>query len=105
MEVVVVEDHRAPSRASKQQEAWCGTAPVPRMNPRVLPAWRTSRTPVLFKATTRWEPVKFSATVAKTAGADNCFLTSYDYTAISNGFAADRLDDDANGSDRMRNIR
>lgn len=100
MEVVVVEDHRAPV---VQQMVW-------------YKAGAADETPgvsgvahflehLLFKATDKMAAGELSATVAANGGNDNAF-TSNDYTAYYQQVAADRL-----GlmmemeSDRMKNIR
>ncbi|QEW22573.1 Protease 3 precursor [Marinibacterium anthonyi] len=100
MDVVVIEDHRAPV---VQQMVW-------------YKAGAADETPgvsgvahflehLLFKATDKMKAGELSATVAANGGSDNAF-TSYDYTAYYQQVAADRL-----GlmmemeSDRMKNIR
>jgi zinc protease len=100
MEVVVVEDHRAPS---VQQMVWyrAGSADEPKGSSGVAHFLEH----LLFKATDKMESGEFSATVAANGGRDNAF-TSYDYTAYFQRVASDRL-----GlmmrmeSDRMKNIR
>jgi zinc protease len=100
MDVVVIEDHRAPVvvhmvwyRAGSSDEP-PGTSGVAHYLEHLL-----------FKGTDTLEPGEFSATVAKNGGSDNAF-TSYDYTAYFQRVAADRL-----GlmmqmeSDRMVNLR
>jgi len=100
MDVVVIEDHRAPVvvhmvwyRAGSSDEP-PGTSGIAHYLEHLL-----------FKGTDTLEPGEFSATVAKNGGSDNAF-TSYDYTAYFQRIAADRL-----GlmmqmeSDRMVNLR
>lgn len=100
MDVVVIEDHRAPVvvhmvwyRAGSSDEP-PGASGVAHYLEHLL-----------FKGTDTLAPGEFSATVAKNGGSDNAF-TSYDYTAYFQRIAADRL-----GlmmqmeSDRMDNLR
>ncbi len=100
MEVVVIEDHRAPAvthmvwyRAGSADEVR-GTSGVAHFLEHLL-----------FKGTDTLAPGEFSKTVAEHGGTDNAF-TSYDYTAYFQNIAADRL-----GlmmqmeADRMVNIR
>lgn len=100
MDVVVIEDHRAPVvvhmvwyRAGSSDEP-PGASGVAHYLEHLL-----------FKGTDTLAPGEFSATVAKNGGSDNAF-TSYDYTAYFQRIAADRL-----GlmmemeSDRMVNLR
>jgi len=100
MDVVVIEDHRAPVvvhmvwyRAGSSDEP-PGTSGIAHYLEHLL-----------FKGTDTLEPGEFSSTVAKNGGSDNAF-TSYDYTAYFQRIAADRL-----GlmmqmeSDRMVNLR
>jgi zinc protease len=100
MDVVVVEDHRAPS---VQQMVWyrAGSADEPKGASGVAHFLEH----LLFKATDKMESGEFSATVAKNGGRDNAF-TSYDYTAYFQRVAADRLELMMQmESDRMKNIR
>jgi zinc protease len=100
MEVVVVEDHRAPS---VQQMVWyrAGSADEPKGSSGVAHFLEH----LLFKATEKMESGEFSATVAANGGRDNAF-TSYDYTAYFQRIAADRLELMMRmESDRMKNIR
>jgi zinc protease len=100
MEVVVVEDHRAPA---VQQMVWyrAGSADEPIGSSGVAHFLEH----LLFKATDKMEAGEFSATVAANGGRDNAF-TSYDYTAYFQRVAADRLELMMQmESDRMRNIR
>lgn len=100
MEVVVVEDHRAPA---VQQMVWyrAGSADEPKGSSGVAHFLEH----LLFKATDKMEAGEFSATVAANGGRDNAF-TSYDYTAYFQRVAADRLELMMQmESDRMRNIR
>ncbi len=100
MDVVVIEDHRAPVamhmvwyRAGAADEA-PGVSGVAHYLEHLL-----------FKGTETMAPGEFSAVVARNGGSDNAF-TSYDYTAYFQRVAADRL-----GlmmkmeSDRMVNLR
>lgn len=100
MEVVVVEDHRAPV---VQQMVWyrAGSADEPKGSSGVAHFLEH----LLFKATDKMESGEFSATVAANGGRDNAF-TSYDYTAYHQRVAADRLELMMSmESDRMKNIR
>lgn len=100
MDVVVVEDHRAPV---VQQMVWyrAGSADEPKGASGVAHFLEH----LLFKATDKMASGEFSATVAANGGRDNAF-TSYDYTAYFQRVAADRLELMMQmESDRMRNIR
>lgn len=100
MDVVVVEDHRAPA---VQQMVWyrAGSADEPIGSSGVAHFLEH----LLFKATDKMEAGEFSATVAANGGRDNAF-TSYDYTAYFQRVAADRLELMMQmESDRMKNIR
>nr|WP_284375640.1 pitrilysin family protein [Sulfitobacter pacificus] len=100
MDVVVVEDHRAPA---VQQMVWyrAGSADEPKGSSGVAHFLEH----LLFKATDKMESGEFSATVAANGGRDNAF-TSYDYTAYFQRIAADRLELMMQmESDRMKNIR
>ena len=100
MEVVVVEDHRAPVVVHM---VWyrAGSADEPVGQSGVAHFLEH----LLFKATDVLEPGEFSATVAKNGGADNAF-TSYDYTAYFQRVAADRLELMMQmESNRMTNLR
>ena len=86
MEVVVIEDHRAPVvvhmvwyKAGSADEV-PGASGVAHFLEHLL-----------FKGTKNLEPGELSATVARNGGSDNAF-TSYDYTAYFQRVAADRLD-------------
>lgn len=100
MEVVVIEDHRAPVvvhmvwyRAGSADEK-PGVSGVAHFLEHLL-----------FKGTEKLEPGEFSATVARNGGTDNAF-TSYDYTAYFQRVAADRLELMMQmESDRMVNIK
>lgn len=100
MQVVVVEDHRAPV---VQHMVWyrAGSGDEPKGSSGVAHFLEH----LLFKATDTMESGQLSATVAANGGRDNAF-TSYDYTAYFQRIAADRL-----GlmmqmeADRMENIR
>lgn len=100
MQVVVVEDHRAPV---VQHMLWyrAGSADEPKGASGVAHFLEH----LLFKATDTLEAGELSATVAANGGRDNAF-TSYDYTAYYQRIAADRLELMMRmESDRMRNIR
>ena len=100
MEVIVVEDHRAPV---VQHMVWyrAGSADEPRGASGVAHFLEH----LLFKATDKLEAGEFSAVVAANGGRDNAF-TSFDYTAYHQRVAADRLELMMSmESDRMRNIR
>ncbi|SFS20245.1 M16 family metallopeptidase [Yoonia litorea] len=100
MEVVVIEDNRAPvvvhmvwykAGSADESEGVSGVAHFLEH--------------LLFKATETLEAGEFSATVAANGGSDNAF-TSYDYTAYFQRVAADRLELMMQmESDRMNNIR
>jgi zinc protease len=100
MQVVVVEDHRAPV---VQHMVWyrAGSADEPKGSSGVAHFLEH----LLFKATDTLEEGELSATVARNGGRDNAF-TSYDYTAYFQRVAADRLDLMMQmEADRMKNIR
>ncbi|MFT6675029.1 MAG: zinc protease [Sulfitobacter sp.] len=100
MDVVVVEDHRAPV---VQQMVWyrAGSADEPKGESGVAHFLEH----LLFKATDKLKAGEFSATVAANGGRDNAF-TSYDYTAYYQRVAADRLELMMQmESDRMKNIQ
>jgi zinc protease len=86
MEVVVIEDHRAPVVVHM---LWykVGSADEPVGASGVAHFLEH----LLFKATDVLESGEFSATVASNGGNDNAF-TSYDYTAYFQRIAADRLE-------------
>jgi zinc protease len=100
MDVVVIEDHRAPVVVHM---VWyrAGSSDEPPGSSGIAHYLEH----LLFKGTDTLEPGEFSATVAKNGGSDNAF-TSYDYTAYFQRVASDRL-----GlmmqmeSDRMVNLR
>ncbi len=100
MQVVVVEDHRAPV---VQHMLWyrAGSADEPKGSSGIAHFLEH----LLFKATDTLAEGELSATVARNGGRDNAF-TSYDYTAYFQRVASDRL-----GlmmqmeADRMKNIR
>lgn len=100
MDVVVIEDHRAPV---VQHMVWyrAGSADEPVGSSGVAHFLEH----LLFKGTDTLAPGEFSATVAANGGTDNAF-TSYDYTAYFQRVAADRLELMMRmEADRMRNIR
>ena len=86
MEVVVIEDHRAPVVV---QMVWykVGSADEPVGASGVAHFFEH----LMFKQTDILEAGEFSATVAANGGSDNAF-TSYDYTAYFQRVAADRLE-------------
>ncbi|MWD26213.1 insulinase family protein [Aquicoccus sp. SCR17] len=100
MEVVVIEDHRAPVvvqmvwyKAGSADE-WTGVSGVAHFLEHLL-----------FKGTDTLAPGEFSKTVAANGGTDNAF-TSYDYTGYFQRVAADRLELMMKmESDRMVNLR
>ncbi|WP_413860983.1 M16 family metallopeptidase [Tateyamaria sp.] len=99
MQVVVVEDNRAPV---VQHMVWyrAGSADEPVGSSGVAHFLEH----LLFKATDTLADGELSATVAANGGRDNAF-TSYDYTAYFQRVAADRLELMMRmESDRMRNI-
>jgi zinc protease len=100
MQVVVIEDHRAPV---VQHMLWyrAGSADEPKGSSGVAHFLEH----LLFKATDKLEAGELSATVAANGGRDNAF-TSYDYTAYFQRIAADRLELMMTmEADRMKNIR
>ncbi len=100
MEVVVIEDHRAPVVVHM---VWyrAGSADEPPGESGVAHFLEH----LLFKGTKTLEPGEFSATVARNGGTDNAF-TSYDYTAYFQRVAADRLELMMRmESDRMVNLQ
>ena len=100
MQVVVVEDHRAPV---VQHMLWyrAGSADEPK-GPSGVAHFLEH---LLFKATDKMESGEFSKVVAANGGRDNAF-TSYDYTAYFQRVAADRLELMMTmEADRMKNIR
>ncbi len=100
MQVVVVEDHRAPV---VQHMVWyrAGSADEPKGASGVAHFLEH----LLFKATENMEAGELSATVAANGGRDNAF-TSHDYTAYYQRVAADRLELMMQmEADRMVNIR
>lgn len=100
LEVVVIEDHRAPVVT---QMVWyrAGSADE---KPGVSGVAHFLEH-LLFKGTESIAPGEFSATVAQNGGTDNAF-TSYDYTAYFQRIAADRLELIMRmESDRMTNLK
>lgn len=100
MQVVVIEDHRAPVVVHM---VWyrAGSADEPPGQSGVAHFLEH----LLFKGTDTLAPGEFSATVAKNGGTDNAF-TSYDYTAYYQRVAADRLPLMMRmEADRMKNLR
>jgi zinc protease len=85
MDVVVIEDHRAPVVVHM---VWyrAGSADEPPGASGVAHFLEH----LLFKGTQNMAPGELSATVARNGGSDNAF-TSYDYTAYYQRVAADRL--------------
>ena len=86
MEVVVIEDHRAPVVVHM---VWykVGSADEPEGTSGIAHYLEH----LMFKGTDVLAPGEFSATVAANGGSDNAF-TSYDYTAYFQRIAADRLE-------------
>ena len=86
MEVVVLEDHRAPSVVHM---VWykVGSADEPRGVSGIAHYLEH----LMFKATDELQSGELSATVARNGGSDNAF-TSYDYTGYFQRVAADRLE-------------
>ena len=100
MDVVVIEDHRAPVL---QHMVWyrAGSADEPPGESGVAHFLEH----LLFKGTKTMEAGEFSSTVSANGGRDNAF-TSYDYTAYFQRVAADRLELMMRmESDRMVNIQ
>ena len=85
MEVVVIEDHRAPVAVHM---VWYRTGSAD--EPPGVSGVAHFLEHLLFKATDDLEAGEFSRTVADNGGTDNAF-TSYDYTAYFQRVAADRL--------------
>lgn len=99
MQVVVVEDHRAPVL---QHMVWykAGSADEPAGSSGIAHFLEH----LMFKATNTLADGELSATVSANGGTDNAF-TSYDYTAYFQRVAADRLELMMQmEADRMRNI-
>ncbi|MDZ7710666.1 MAG: pitrilysin family protein [Roseovarius sp.] len=100
MEVVVIEDHRAPVVT---QMVWYRTGSAD--EPPGLSGIAHFLEHLMFKGTETLAPGEFSSTVARNGGSDNAF-TSYDYTAYFQRIAADRLDLVMGmEADRMVNLR
>jgi zinc protease len=100
MEVVVIEDNRAPVVVHM---VWyrVGSADEPEAVSGVAHFLEH----LMFKGTENLAPGEFSATVAANGGRDNAF-TSYDYTAYFQRVAADRLELMMQmESERMNNLR
>lgn len=100
MEVVVIEDHRAPVAVHM---VWyrVGAADEPPGQSGIAHFLEH----LMFKGTDTLAPGEFSRTVARNGGRDNAF-TSYDYTAYFQRIAADRLDLVMGmEADRMVNLR
>ena len=100
MQVVVIEDHRAPV-ATHMVWYRTGAADEPPGQSGVAHYLEH----LMFKGTDTLDPGEFSATVARHGGRDNAF-TSWDYTAYFQRVAADRLDLMMEmEADRMVNLR
>lgn len=100
MDVVVIEDHRAPAVTHM---VWYRTGSAD--EPPGASGVAHFLEHLLFKATDTMEAGEFSATVAANGGEDNAF-TSFDYTAYFQRIAADRLPLMMQmESDRMNNLR
>lgn len=100
MQVVVIEDHRAPAVTSM---VWyrVGAADEPPGKSGIAHFVEH----LMFKGTDRLAAGEFSATVEAQGGTDNAF-TSWDYTAYHQRLAADRLDLVLGmEADRMVNLR
>jgi len=100
MDVVVIEDHRAPAVTHM---VWyrAGSADEPPGMSGIAHFLEH----LMFKGTDTLAPGEFSATVARNGGSDNAF-TSYDQTAYFQRVAADRLDLVMGmEADRMANLR
>ncbi|SPF79897.1 M16 family metallopeptidase [Pseudoprimorskyibacter insulae] len=100
MEVVVIEDHRAPVVVHM---VWykAGSADEPAGSSGVAHFLEH----LLFKGTKTLEPGELSRVVAENGGSDNAF-TSYDYTAYYQRIASDRLELMMRmESDRMVNLQ
>jgi zinc protease len=100
LDVVVVEDHRAPVVVHM---VWyrVGSADEPRGNSGIAHFLEH----LMFKGTEKVAPGAFSEIVEAQGGDDNAF-TSFDYTAYFQRVAADRLDLMMElEADRMRNLR
>ncbi len=85
MDVVVIEDHRAPVVVHM---LWYRAGSADETPGRSGVAHYLEH--LLFKGTDTLDPGEFSATVARNGGSDNAF-TSFDYTAYFQRVAADRL--------------
>lgn len=100
MDVVVIEDHRAPVVT---QMVWYRAGSADETPGRSGVAHFLEH--LLFKGTEKRAPGELSNTVARNGGRDNAF-TSYDYTAYFQRVAADRLELMMDlESDRMRNLK
>lgn len=100
MEVVVIEDHRAPVVAHM---VWyrVGSADEPPLKSGIAHFLEH----LLFKGTDRMAPGDFSRIVARNGGQDNAF-TSFDHTAYFQNVARDKLDLVMGmEADRMVNLR
>jgi zinc protease len=100
MDVVVIEDHRAPVVTHM---VWyrVGAADEPPGQSGIAHFLEH----LMFKGTENLGPVEFSSVVARNGGSDNAF-TSQDYTAYFQRIAADRLDLVMGmEADRMQNLR
>lgn len=100
MDVVVIEDHRAPAVT---QMVWyrVGAADEPPGHSGIAHFLEH----LMFKGTDDLAPGEFSATVSAQGGSDNAF-TSWDYTAYFQRVAADRLDLMMKmEADRMRDLQ
>ncbi|MBV1866971.1 MAG: insulinase family protein [Marinosulfonomonas sp.] len=100
MDVVVLEDHRAPV-VSHMVWYRVGAADEPAGKSGIAHFLEH----LLFKGTDDMDAGEFSATVARNGGSDNAF-TSWDYTAYFQRIAADRLDLMMRmEADRMRDLQ
>ncbi|MEL6571765.1 MAG: pitrilysin family protein [Pseudomonadota bacterium] len=100
MEVVVIEDHRAPVVTHM---VWYKTGSAD--EPEGISGVAHFLEHLMFKATETLESGEFSETVSANGGSDNAF-TSFDYTGYFQRIAADRLDLVMQmEADRMNNLR
>ncbi len=100
LEVVVIEDHRAPVVT---QMVWYRVGSADEVPGKSGIAHFLEH--LMFKGTDTMKPGEFSATVSANGGNDNAF-TSYDYTAYFETVAADRLDLVMGlEADRMRHLK
>ncbi|WP_395540626.1 M16 family metallopeptidase [Neotabrizicola sp. sgz301269] len=100
LDVVVIEDHRAPLVV---QQIWYRVGSADEVPGKSGIAHFLEH--LMFKGTEKIPPNQFSALIEAQGGDDNAF-TSYDYTSYYQRIAADRLEMVMDmESDRMRNLR